>query len=161
KGLRLVARCQGPIPATIRTDPTRLRQVLLNVVGNAIKFTSAGTVTIDVEMLAPLEAQSPRLAFTISDTGIGMTEEQLARLFQRFEQSEASTTRRYGGTGLGLAISKHLTQLLGGDLTASCLPGGGCQFTTTVACGPLEELVLVEGGLEGPVRRAAPSRGST
>jgi len=102
-------------------DPVRVKQILLNLVSNAIKFTAQGEVTIEV-------SSSPNLSFKVTDTGIGMTEQQLASVFKRFEQAEHSTTRKYGGTGLGLAITKTLVQLMGGNVQVSSTLGKGSTF---------------------------------
>jgi signal transduction histidine kinase len=110
KGLQLVAEFKGKLPATIRTDPTRLRQILLNLVGNAIKFTPRGKIRLRVQLQM---AGQPLLRFSLIDEGIGMTREQLEHLFQPFSQGDASMARRFGGTGLGLSISKRLAELLG------------------------------------------------
>lgn len=108
--------------ATMHTDITRLRQVLLNLLSNACKFTDHGEVALEVER------QADWLLFRVSDSGIGMTPEQLGRLFQPFTQADASTTRKYGGTGLGLAISRHFCQMMGGDVHATTEPGKGSIF---------------------------------
>jgi signal transduction histidine kinase len=111
----------------IDVDPTRLRQVLLNLLGNATKFTSKGEVALEV---APEGANGERwIAFRVKDTGIGMTAEQMGRLFQPFSQADASTTRKYGGTGLGLVISRRLARLMGGDVTVESEEGRGSTFT--------------------------------
>ena len=138
-------KLSGPIPETIRTDPLRLRQILINLVGNAIKFTESG----GVRLLARLrvDAGPPGMEFDVIDTGCGLTEEQAARLFQPFSQADASTTRQFGGTGLGLTISKRLAQLLGGDvLLVESRAGQGTCFRATVAVGSLEGVPLIEGG---------------
>ena len=141
KGLSLVARCEPPIPATIRTDPTRLRQVLVNLAGNAIKFTERGNVSI----IARLDRTGPApvMQFEITDSGIGLSPEQVGRLFQPFTQADSSTTRRYGGTGLGLVISRRLARLLGGDITVRSQPGSGSTFTVTIATGTLEGVEML------------------
>jgi signal transduction histidine kinase len=111
----------------MRSDPARLRQVLLNLVGNASKFTHSGRVSLQVEReRAPGKVT---VIFRISDTGIGMSPEQMAKLFQAFTQADASTTRRYGGTGLGLAISRRLCRMLGGDVSVESALGKGSTFT--------------------------------
>ena len=126
----------GPIPTTIETDPVRLRQVLVNLVGNAIKFTDTGFVEIKARI--DDAGDKDALAIDVRDTGIGMTAKQLAKIFQPFAQAEAATTRRFGGTGLGLAISKQLAALLGGDITVESTLGVGTTFTLRVDPGSLE-----------------------
>ena len=111
-GLRCVYAAS--LPETIESDPTRLRQILINLVGNALKFTESGGVQIGVRFL-PDESGEGQLRLAVSDTGIGMSEEQLGRLFRPFTQADASTTRKFGGTGLGFTITKRLTEMLGGD----------------------------------------------
>ena len=105
----------------------RLRQCLLNLLSNACKFTHAGRVSLRVDKTELRGA--PGVAFSVQDTGIGMTEEQLSRIFLPFEQADASTTRRFGGTGLGLAITHQLSQLMGGDIAVESTPGKGSTFT--------------------------------
>jgi signal transduction histidine kinase/DNA-binding response OmpR family regulator len=111
---------------TLYTDRTKLKQSLLNLLGNASKFTQHGRVALE------LRSVDEELSFSVSDTGIGMTEEQLGRLFQAFSQADASTTRRYGGTGLGLAITKHFCEMLGGRITVESEAGAGSTFTITL-----------------------------
>ena len=111
---------------SIRTDRTKLKQSLLNILSNGSKFTENGRLTVVAERF---ENDRPMVRFAVSDTGIGMTEEQLGRLFQAFSQAEASTAQKYGGTGLGLAISRRFCQLLGGDITVTSRPGEGSTFT--------------------------------
>ncbi len=149
KDLTLDACYETPIPRTISSDPLRLRQILLNLVGNAIKFTERGHVRIRIG-LEP-SASDPLLRFVIEDTGIGMTPEQLDRIFDAFVQADAGTTRRFGGTGLGLCISRRLARMLGGDIVAESTPGHGSRFVLTVATGPLDRVQLhrPETGVEG------------
>src|SRR5580704_2667780 len=111
---------------SVHADNIRLRQILLNLLSNACKFTKAGTVRLRVARTR--EAGREWVDFAISDSGIGMTEEQLGRLFQEFSQADASTTRQFGGTGLGLAISRRLCRLMGGDITVTSIPGEGSTF---------------------------------
>jgi PAS domain S-box-containing protein len=129
KGLTLEANFVTPIPKTIQSDPTRVRQILDNLVGNAVKFTSSGGVTIEVGMS---DVASSEIAISVIDTGIGIKPEQLDRLFGTFEQADASTTRKFGGSGLGLRISKRLSELLGGSLTVSSQEGLGSKFTASI-----------------------------
>ena len=138
-GLDVEVGYRSPLPETIETDPTRLRQILLNLVGNAIKFTPRGSVRLEV---GPVE--DTRLCFEVIDTGIGLDAEQQARLFTAFSQADASTTRRFGGTGLGLAISKRLAGMLGGDLRVRSLPGEGSTFTLTIDVGSLAGVRLLD-----------------
>jgi PAS domain S-box-containing protein len=141
KGLSLVIECDGPLPETILTDPTRLRQILVNLVGNAVKFTEIGEVRV-VARLFRSEGQEPQLQFDVIDTGIGMTPQQLSLIFHPFTQADSSTNRRYGGTGLGLTISKRLAALLGGDISVTSEPGKGSTFRLTIAPGPLDGVQL-------------------
>jgi signal transduction histidine kinase/ActR/RegA family two-component response regulator len=143
KGLSLALVYLSPIPRTIRTDPTRLRQVLTNILNNAVKFTQTGGVRLFLRAghATPDGADAPAVApdqlrFDVVDTGIGMTPGQIAKLFQPFTQTDPATTRRFGGTGLGLTIAKHLARLLGGDLTAVSTPNVGSTFTATIAAVP-------------------------
>jgi len=127
RGAGLSIRLQTPLPESIVTDPTRLRQILMNLVGNAVKFTSEGTVTINVREEKESDAQ--RLVIEVEDTGPGITQEQAARLFAAFAQADAGVTRRFGGTGLGLAISRRLAVLMGGNVVlARSAPGKGSCF---------------------------------
>ncbi|MGO4841345.1 ATP-binding protein, partial [Rhizobiaceae sp. 2RAB30] len=109
---------------------TKVKQTLLNLLSNASKFTKQGTVELAVDR-AVVDGAS-LLTFAVSDTGIGMTEEQLGRLFQAFSQADNSTTRKFGGTGLGLAISRSFAKMLGGDLTVTSKPGEGSRFLFTL-----------------------------
>ena len=149
-GLDVEVGYRSPLPETIETDPTRLRQILLNLLGNAIKFTPRGSVRLEV---GPVE--DTRLCFEVIDTGIGLDAEQQARLFTAFSQADASTTRRFGGTGLGLAISKRLAGMLGGDLQVRSVPGEGSTFTLTIDVGSLAGVRLLD---RPPEVRAAAER---
>jgi signal transduction histidine kinase/DNA-binding response OmpR family regulator len=122
---------------TFYTDRTKLKQSLLNLLGNASKFTQQGRVALE------LRPGDDELSFIVSDTGIGMTEEQLGRLFQAFSQADASTTRRYGGTGLGLAITKHFCEMLGGRIAVESEPGRGSTFTITLPTQVVPEALAV------------------
>ena len=137
KGLTISLERIEPIPETIYTDPIRLRQILINLIGNAIKFTAYGGIRLLARLVEDDPAR-PLLAFQVIDTGIGMVHDQLSQLFQRFSQVDNSTTRKYGGTGLGLAISKRLAEMLGGDIAVQSEPGKGSSFTVTVETAPAE-----------------------
>jgi two-component system, sensor histidine kinase and response regulator len=130
KGLELIFEVAPEISTHFRGDPLRLGQILINFCNNAVKFTDHGEVSVAVSVLEN-NPESQLVQFSVSDTGIGMTEAQTARLFQAFEQADASTTRKYGGTGLGLAISKQLTELMGGHVSVKSEPGKGSTFTFT------------------------------
>jgi signal transduction histidine kinase/DNA-binding response OmpR family regulator len=136
KKLKLEIRNEGPIPATIRSDPARLRQILINLLGNAVKFTEEGWVRLIMRLLDT--PHGPRLRFDVIDTGMGMTAEQVGRLFHRFVQADSSTTRRFGGTGLGLTICKRLAEMLGGEIQVDSFPGRGSTFSLIIDPGPLE-----------------------
>ncbi|MBN2476817.1 MAG: response regulator [Pirellulales bacterium] len=149
KRLDLKVEHDGPIPETIHTDPARLRQILINLIGNAIKFTELGGVRVVVRLLADRQDQ-PQLQIEVIDTGIGIAEEQMARLFSPFYQADTSSTREFGGTGLGLATSKRLAEMLGGDIHARSTLGEGSSFTLTIVTGPLEGVSLLEHPSEAP-----------
>ena len=129
---------EGELPTAISGDVTRLRQVLLNLLSNSVKFTEAGEVVLTVKVQGDEQAdEGCQLHFTVRDTGIGLSETGLSRLFHKFSQADSTTTRKYGGTGLGLAISKLLAELMGGTMWAeSAGPGQGSTFHFTLACKP-------------------------
>ncbi len=137
KGLPLEIRFDGTMPQSIQSDPIRLRQILINLTANAVKFTETGSVCVEARMVGAGSAD-PKLQVDVIDSGIGMSAEQTARLFKPFTQVDSSSTRRYGGTGLGLVISKRLAESLGGDITVRSVLGEGTTFTLTVTTGPLE-----------------------
>jgi len=155
KQLPLRLEYLGPVPRQIETDPTRLRQILINLLANAIKFTPRGQVTLRIEY-HPEPVDSPSISFTIVDTGIGMTAEQAGRLFEAFSQADGSTTRRFGGTGLGLAISRRLARMLGGDVTVSSDLGKGSEFRVVIAAGPLKKSGLFLAPQEATLSDPAP-----
>ncbi|MBF0383085.1 MAG: response regulator [Magnetococcales bacterium] len=134
KRLELLIHTDHKIPDGLMGDSLRLRQILTNLTANAVKFTEEGEVLIKAELLDE-SVDKVKLRFAIIDTGIGMSKEQLARLFQPFSQSDSSTTRRFGGTGLGLSISKQLTELMGGLIQAESKLDKGSQFSVTIAFG--------------------------
>jgi len=131
KGLALKVTRAADVPDTVEADAKRLKQILFNLMGNAVKFTDRGSVTLTVEVGGGT-ALRPLLLFQVSDTGIGMQRETIGRLFQRFSQGDESTSRRFGGTGLGLEISRNIAQLMGGDIDVESLPGAGSRFTLRV-----------------------------
>jgi PAS domain S-box-containing protein len=139
KALQFTIRFATPVPRAIRTDPVRLRQILVNLLGNAVKFTERGSV----EARLGFDAAARRLWCEIEDTGIGMTDEQLARLFQPFNQADQTTSRRFGGTGLGLAISREIAQLLGGRIDVTSQLGVGSCFRFTIDPGDVTGIASV------------------
>ena len=127
KGIALETNIDPNVPAMVIGDPGRLRQVLINLAGNAIKFTSQGSVTLGVEVIPSISPQ-PRLQFSVTDTGAGIPTNKILQIFEPFAQEDSSIARRYGGTGLGLAISQRLVDLMGGHLGAKSEPGKGSKF---------------------------------
>ncbi|MCW5657729.1 MAG: response regulator [Burkholderiaceae bacterium] len=132
KQLQFAVLPRLPLPARLVGDPVRLKQILLNLCSNAIKFTRRGSVTLEVRHVA----EPPQLVFTVSDTGIGMTPQQLARLFQPFVQADVSTTRRFGGSGLGLYLSRQLAHALGATITVDSAPEAGSRFELQLPLDP-------------------------
>ncbi|MCS6245136.1 MAG: response regulator [Opitutus sp.] len=128
RGLELAAVIAPGTPLRVRGDPGRIRQVLVNLLGNAVKFTERGDVVVRVAV-RPSDTGTPLIGFAVSDSGVGIAPERAAHLFQPFTQADSSTTRRYGGTGLGLAISRQLVELMGGEITLQSRPGVGSTFT--------------------------------
>ncbi len=143
KGLALEVDYAFPLPETIHTDPVRLRQVLTNLIGNAVKFTERGAVRITVRCTRETDG-SARMQFAISDTGIGIPADKIGELFEPFTQVDGSATRRYGGTGLGLAISRRLAKALGGDVEVTSQLGKGSTFTLTIDAGSLEGVRMLQ-----------------
>jgi PAS domain S-box-containing protein len=142
KGLALTYDIRDDVPNRILTDPARLRGILVNLIGNAVKFTEIGSVRVVVHSL--FYGREPRVRFNVVDTGIGMSAEQIGRLFQPFSQADGSVNRRFGGTGLGLAISKRLAALLGGDITVRSVPGEGSTFSLTITAGSIDTTAPVQ-----------------
>jgi len=138
KNLELVGLVYGTVPTGFRGDPGRLRQILINLLGNAIKFTEQGEVVVQVTHLDETE-EDVRVRFDITDTGVGISPEGQSRLFQSFSQADSSTTRKFGGTGLGLAICKSLVEAMQGELGVDSLPGQGSWFWFTVVLGKQEK----------------------
>ncbi len=138
-GLKLEVLYESKLPKTIQSDAKRLKQILINLVGNAIKFTHRGQVQLRVRFDAPTR----RLQFDVIDTGIGISPEQMERLFKPFSQGDASVSRNFGGTGLGLIISKKLAEVLDGSITATSTEGSGSTFSVSIATGADAELDLV------------------
>jgi PAS domain S-box-containing protein len=153
RAITLELSFDGPVPRTVQTDALKLRQILVNLLSNAIKFTEKGAVRMTLGFKP--DAENARLVVAVKDTGIGMTPQQLDRLFRSFSQADKSTSRRFGGTGLGLTISRRLARLLGGDISVESTAGVGSVFTLSFPCGPLAKLQLVDGLAESS--HAAPS----
>jgi signal transduction histidine kinase/ActR/RegA family two-component response regulator len=145
RGLVMSLKYDATLPQFIKGDPVRIRQVLLNLAGNAVKFTERGTVRIEVSRL-----DGAQVKIIVADSGIGITAVQLDRLFRRFTQADSSTTRRYGGTGLGLAISKTLVELMGGTIGAQSDPGTGSTFWVTLPLIPALQAQADTQGAEPP-----------
>jgi signal transduction histidine kinase len=149
---QLVVRCDTAV-GSLHADQMRLRQALLNLMSNANKFTERGTITVDARH--GRENGRDWLNIAVTDTGIGMTPEQMGKLFQEFSQADASTTRKFGGTGLGLAISKRFCQMMGGDITVESAPGKGSTFTIRlprIVEAPKEGVVSDQTPTEQPVQ---------
>ena len=134
KGLELLFKTDPSVPGALIGDPLRLGQVLINLSNNAVKFTDSGEIVISTELIKKDDMQA-MVKFSVRDTGIGMTAEQAAKLFQPFMQADSSTTRKYGGTGLGLTISKRLTEMMGGEIWVESQPGRGSTFIFTAKFG--------------------------
>ena len=137
KGLKLALTVASDVPLVLRGDHLRLRQIVVNLVGNAIKFTEKGSV--EVSVMACAESDAVRLGFEVTDTGIGIAPEQLDRIFQRFSQADAAITRNFGGTGLGLPISRHLAEAMGGTITVRSVLGQGATFAVDLLLRPTKE----------------------
>lgn len=149
RGLELTGQIAPEVPVHIKGDATRLRQVLINLVGNAFKFTTEGSVTIAIGLAPNHSKFAPVLHFTVRDTGIGISEQAQTDLFDAFNQADTSTTRNYGGTGLGLAICKSLAELMGGQIGVESRRGEGAKFWFTA------RFVSAENGAQAPARSLA------
>ncbi len=141
KSLKLSARWETQIPKSIHTDASRIRQALINLIGNSIKFTAHGSVEV-IGRLTQYQGR-PQIEFDVVDTGIGIVDDQLAKIFDPFVQADSSVTRRFGGTGLGLAITRKIARGLGGDLTAVSEIGEGSTFTLRFDTGDISSVPLV------------------
>lgn len=155
KNLELTIVNEGPVPEYIETDPIRLRQILINLIGNAIKFTELGGVRVVVRT-TQAEDGGVRLAFDVVDSGIGIPPEQLEKIFEPFHQVDSSATRRHGGSGLGLTISRRLARMLGGDITVRSTVGKGSTFTLTIDPGDLLRANLIFEGITAVQRQLGP-----
>ena len=155
RGLEMHAVLHGSVPAVVHTDPHRLKQILVNLLGNAIKFTSHGGIQVDISYRegsahprveddgSTPQMQHRRLRITVTDTGIGIEPAKLQALFKPFIQGDESMTRRFGGTGLGLAISRRLARMMGGDIQASSEGGRGSVFVVEIGTGPIDGVPMV------------------
>jgi PAS domain S-box-containing protein len=135
KDIEFTLRIDPDVPLSLRGDPGRLRQILTNLIGNSIKFTHSGGISLAVSR-RPASAAQVRLSFTVNDTGIGIPADRIDKIFQPFEQADSSTTRRYGGSGLGLAITRQLVELMAGGISVSSIEGQGSSFEVTVLLDP-------------------------
>ncbi|GGG30271.1 hypothetical protein GCM10010964_17750 [Caldovatus sediminis] len=161
KGLTLFADPPGIGPDIVSGDPVRVRQILFNLIGNAIKFTERGYVRVICDTRAAKDGRSVAVTLGVEDSGIGMTEEQVARLFQPFAQADSSTTRRYGGSGLGLSIVRRLAQMMGGDVTVESTPGRGSRFTVRLVLAAAAAEDVTPPAAEGARAAVRPEREAT
>ena len=130
KGLEVLFSVSEDVPYSLVGDPLRLGQILTNLANNAVKFTERGEIIVNISLLKE-ENNQVELQFSVKDTGIGLTQEQIGKLFQSFSQADATTTRKFGGTGLGLTISKKLAEMMGGKIWVESQPGKGSTFIFT------------------------------
>lgn len=157
KGLTMSLNVDENVPHMIASDPTRLRQILINIIGNAVKFTDSGSITIQVKLQQEIES-SLQLAVSVKDTGPGLTEEQKNRLFKPFSQGDNTMTRQYGGTGLGLVLSQRLAEALGGQVTIeNCSPGKGCTFVISFIATKSQKIHMSNLKTEEPIAFQASS----
>ncbi|MGI9430102.1 MAG: ATP-binding protein, partial [Bythopirellula sp.] len=159
KEIQLSYESDGPVPATIQSDPTRLRQIVTNLVGNALKFTDQGGVCVSVRLANT--NNGPRLQCAVRDTGVGMPQTALDKIFDPFSQADESVTRKFGGTGLGLSICKRFTEALGGELTVTSQLGKGSVFTATLATGSLDGVDSITADQLRSTMRPAPTKLNT
>ncbi len=157
KGVKLSLRVDDRLRSRLRGDPTRIRQILFNLIGNAIKFTRRGSVTVDVAC-EPTK-RSAALRIEVTDTGIGISADAIARLFTKFSQADETVARRFGGTGLGLAISKQLVDAMGGEIGVTSHVGGGSRFWFTLTLASADDTACDEGAAGDPGAAAAPGAG--
>ncbi len=166
KDLQFDVEYLGSVPEFIKSDPKRLKQILVNLLGNALKFTDSGSVTMRIQHQAAATNTSSStsaakrrsmMQFDVIDTGIGMTVQQQNRLFKPFSQGDASVTREFGGTGLGLAISKRLAHMLGGSVAVDSTPGEGSTFSLTIAVGDISNMAFVDPNLPSDSQSEVPS----
>ncbi|MFZ5829365.1 MAG: ATP-binding protein [Planctomycetota bacterium] len=159
KGLNFTAEIAGAMPECVLTDPTRVRQILINLVGNAIKFTQQGEVRV-VGTLLDGASSEPRLQFEVTDTGIGIEPTRLTQLFRPFTQGDSSISRKHGGTGLGLVICKRLAEMLGGDIQVTSTLGEGSSFRVALPAGPIDQLPRLAEAPSARLRRRSASNTS-
>jgi len=159
KAIRFGVEFADPLPVRIEGDPTRVRQILINLVGNGIKFTDLGSVRLRVGLRE--SSIGPRIVFEVIDTGIGISASDRAKLFHPFRQADGSTTRRYGGSGLGLTISKHLCELMDGTIDLESDPGRGTTFRVALPTGPIEGVERVQPASEDSEEPGEPARRKT
>ncbi|WP_298862047.1 hybrid sensor histidine kinase/response regulator [uncultured Gimesia sp.] len=157
KGLKLETSFQFPLPVEIKSDPTRIRQILINLMGNAIKFTQAGTIQLETKLLES-PRQEPLIQFAVRDQGIGMTASELSNLFRSFTQADSSTTWKYGGTGLGLTICNRLARKLGGGISVSSELNQGSEFRVTIQTGSLKGVEMLQEPLHPDSQRGQKSK---
>jgi CheY-like chemotaxis protein len=157
KGLDFAVTVEPGLPAAVVTDAQRLQQILRNLLSNAVKFTDTGSVTLIIAPAAPEEqaaSSRPLVAFTVADSGIGISEDKFDLIFEAFQQADGTTSRRYGGTGLGLSISRDLARLLGGTITVSSTPGSGSTFTLLLPDVLMPEAIQTQLPMSLPVTKS-------
>lgn len=158
RGISLSVEYTGELPEQITSDEARLRQALINLIGNSVKFTDTGGVKVIVSFLAKWRSDTPAVEIKVVDTGIGIAPENLQCLFEPFTQADTSTSRKYGGTGLGLAITRRIADLMNGELKAESTFGEGSTFTITIPTGDLEGIDMLERPAEAVVQQCGKVR---